>query len=136
MPIQVTQERIDEICDMVSNGKTIREICAKYDCSPASIMRWVGLTPEWSEQYTRARDTSADTFESLIIDAALSTDSENAAGDRVKIDALKWVAARRAPKRYSEKFAHEHTGANGGPILTKDVSDLTDEELAALVVND
>lgn len=34
----------------------------------------------------------------------------------------------------AQKF--EHVGAGGGPILTKDVSDLSDDELAALIASD
>ena len=34
----------------------------------------------------------------------------------------------------AQKF--EHGGAGGGPILTKDVSDLSDDELAALIASD
>lgn len=35
-----------------------------------------------------------------------------------------------------DKQVIEHTGPNGGPILTREVSEMTDEELAALIAND
>jgi len=35
-----------------------------------------------------------------------------------------------------DKQVIEHTGPNGGPILTRDVSEMTDAELAALIDND
>jgi phage terminase small subunit len=35
-----------------------------------------------------------------------------------------------------DKQVIEHTGPNGGPILTREVSEMTDEELAELIAND
>lgn len=102
---------------MVAEGKTIRQICAKFDVSPSTIMRWVAQDEASKEQYTRAREAAADMFESEIIEAAMTTSPENAAADRVKIDALKWVAARRAPKRYGEKITAEHTGVDGTALM-------------------
>jgi hypothetical protein len=40
----------------------------------------------------------------------------------VKIDALKWVAARRAPKRYGDKVQTEHSGSI-------QLTEMTDDEL-------
>ena len=37
----------------------------------------------------------------------MAVSPESAPADRVKIDALKWVAARRAPKRYSERLRQQ-----------------------------
>ena len=37
----------------------------------------------------------------------MAVSPESAPADRVKIDALKWVAARRAPKRYSERLQQQ-----------------------------
>ena len=58
----------------------------------------------WSN--TRARESAADIFETDIIEAALSCGPESASSDRVKIDALKWVAARRSPKKYGDRITH------------------------------
>lgn len=72
--------------------------------------------PEHVEQYARARESAADIFETDIIEAALSCGPETASSDRVKIDALKWVAARRAPKKYGDRTSLEHTGKDGAPL--------------------
>lgn len=117
MAVEVSDDLVSEICAMVADGKTIRQISAHFNVAASSIIRWVTSTPQYAEQYTRARDASADSFESEIIEAAMSTDSESAAGDRVKIDALKWVAARRAPKRYGDKVQQEITGADGAALI-------------------
>lgn len=71
---------------------------------------------EAAKQYARARDLAADLFEADIYMAAEACTPESAPADRVKIDALKWIAARRAPKRYSEKLLQEVSGPDGGPV--------------------
>jgi hypothetical protein len=60
----------------------------------------------------------------------MATDSEKAPADRVKIDALKWVAARRAPKRYGDKIQTEHSGSvNLGELTEEDI----DKRIAAII---
>lgn len=100
-------ERHNELCGLVAEGKTIRQIAEQYGVSAGSIIAWLTDTPERTEQYARARDAAADLFEADIIEAAMAVSPESAPADRVKIDALKWVAARRAPKRYSERLQQQ-----------------------------
>ena len=83
----------------------MRQISASLGFSLGTLINW-STRPEHVEQYTRARESAADIFEADIIEAALSCGPESAASDRVKIDALKWVAARRAPKKYGDRITH------------------------------
>ena len=122
-------DRVSDICNKVANGMTLRQIAFEYGVDPATILNWVTVDTDSTQQYARAREAAADLFESGIIEAAESVTPETAAADRVKIDALKWVAARRAPKKYGDKVQQEITGANGGPVQMQNVSELTDEQL-------
>lgn len=116
--------RHKELCCLVADGKTIRQIATQYGVSAGSIIAWLTDTPERTEQYARARDAAADLFESEIIEVAMAVSPESAPSDRVKIDALKWVAARRAPKRYSERLQQQidHTSSDGSmsPAASQD----------------
>lgn len=139
MSAELTQEqqaRADVICEKVADGLTLRQIADGFGVSSSTIIRWVTLNETITEHYARAREMAADLFENDIYDAAMAVTPDTATADRVKIDALKWIAARRAPKRYGDRVTSEHVGAGGGPILTKDVSDLSDEDLAALIASD
>ena len=139
MSAELTQEqqaRADVICEKVADGLTLRQIADGFGVSASTIIAWVTLNETISEQYARAREMASDLFENDIYDAAMAVTPDTATADRVKIDALKWIAARRAPKRYGDRVTSEHVGAGGGPILTKDVSDLSDEDLAALIASD
>lgn len=112
---EYSPENVNRICEMVAEGKTMRQISESLGYSLGTLINW-STRPEHVEQYTRAREAAADIFEADIIEAALSCGPETASSDRVKIDALKWVAARRAPKKYGDKIQNEHTGKDGGPI--------------------
>jgi hypothetical protein len=130
------QARADAICEQVADGLTLRQIAHGFGVSSSTIIACVTLNEVVCEQYARAREMASDLFENDIYDAAMAVTPDTATADRVKIDALKWIAARRAPKRYGDRVTSEHVGAGGGPILTRDVSDLSDEDLAAFIASD
>lgn len=90
---------------MIAQGMTLRQVASETGVPMGTMLRWTTL-PEHLEQYARARESAADIFETDIIEAAMSAGPETAAADRVKIDALKWVAARRAPKKYGDRITH------------------------------
>lgn len=122
MSEQVTQggkamdEKVRKICELVVEGHTLRQIADRFGVTPGGVLYWIESKPEYADQYARARSSAADMFENDIIEAAQFVTPETAAADRVKIDALKWVAARRAPKRYGDRITQEHTGTDGGPV--------------------
>lgn len=128
---EYSPENVNKICEMVAQGKTLRQIQAETGWSMGTLLNWT-TKPEHLEQYTRARESAADIFETDIIEAAMCASPDSAAADRVKIDALKWVAARRAPKKYGERVQNIHTGEDGGAIKIQSARDLTDDELAAI----
>lgn len=116
-------ENVNRICEMVAQGLTLRQISAELGYSMGTLLNWT-TRPEHVEQYTRARESAADIFETDIIEAALSCGPESAASDRVKIDALKWVAARRAPKKYGDRTAIDVDGS-------LNISNMSDDDLNA-----
>lgn len=110
-------ERIAVICEAVAEGQTIRQIATSLGCSAGRVLQLINEGgDEAAKQYARARDIAADLLECDIYTAAEACTPESASADKVKIDALKWIAARRAPKRYSEKLLQELSGPDGGPV--------------------
>lgn len=105
MALEYSPKSVDAICELVAQGKTLRQIQAEMGVSMGTLLNWT-TRPEHVEQYARAREAAADIFETDIIEAALCASPESATADRVKIDALKWVAARRAPKKYGDRITH------------------------------
>jgi hypothetical protein len=60
------------------------------------------LEPEWAEQYARARaigdEAMAEDIQAISDDDDLKPDDK-----RVRIDARKWLLAKRQPKKYGDK---------------------------------
>lgn len=114
-------KRVDSLCEQVAEGKTLRQISAGMKLSVGMLLKMVADSP-YSEQYARAREAAADLFEADIITAAMAVTPETAAADRVQIEALKWVAGRRAPKKYGDRIQQD---------VTVDVKDGLAEKMAA-----
>ena len=112
---QYSQEIANDICERVANGETLQVIADFYNVSIGTILNWA-TKKDNADNYARAREAASDLFESKIIERIQTVTSESAAADRVAIDALKWVAARRSPKKYGDKITQEVTGANGEAI--------------------
>ena len=94
-----------------------------------------------AEQYARAREILLEYHAEEILEIADeavgstesgATDSGAVQKQKLQIDSRKWILSKLAPKKYGDKITQELTGPNGGPIQHQDVSDLTDEQLAAI----
>lgn len=97
----------DEICVRIACGESLAQICRDSHMPRYSaIFEWLKQEPGFAENYARAREASADADADAISDIAARTLSgefdPNAA--RVAIDALKWTAGRRQPKKYGAKL--------------------------------
>lgn len=135
-PSDYTQAIADEICERLSDGDSLREIC-REDRMPkkATVFRWLGKYEEFRDQYARAREEQAESMADEIVSIAdeectmvkhgdgkedkeveVVFDSTAVARNRLRIDARKWVAAKLKPKKYGDKVTQEHTGVDGGPI--------------------
>ena len=117
---EYTPEIADKICEMLSDGYSLRSIC-RGDGMPhlATVLRWVAQQPIFCEQYTRATLARADAkFEELdeVSEEAVQADSAvTVAGLRLKADNIKWQLARMNSKKYGDKM--QHTGEDGGPLV-------------------
>ena len=95
----------DKIIEDICNGLPVRQIL-KGDDMPSfhHLLKWIEARPEWGEQYTRAKQESAD-FDAdnvnYIAELCLrgKVDPANA---RVAIDAYKWSAGKKKPKKYGD----------------------------------
>ena len=121
---QYSAEVAKDICERVANGDTLQVIATSYDVSIGTILNWA-TKEENTDNYARAREAAADLFESKIITRAETVTPETAAADRVAIDALKWVAARRAPKKYGD--------SNKIDLSVNSLTELSDEQLDNII---
>lgn len=107
-PTKFTQELADTICERISNGETLRAVCRDIKIAPSTVIEWTWKNKEFFEQYTRARQKQADAYADMILDEAFNSIDPQIG--RLRVDALKWVASKLAPKRYGDKVEVEQTG--------------------------
>lgn len=124
----------DKICELIADGKSVREIC-RMEGMPAmsAVFRWLSEDKAFQEQYTRAREVQADTlFEEMleIADDARNDwmerngeensgwqfNGEHVQRSKLRLEARKWMAGKLRPKVYGEKSELAVTGQGGGPL--------------------
>lgn len=121
---EYSQEMAEKITERLSNGESLRTICADEDMpAKSTVFKWLSQNKDFADQYARAREEQAETLALEIVEiadgAAFADDSVViTARDRLRVDARKWVASKLKPKVYGDKTTTELTGANGGPIET------------------
>lgn len=116
-PSEYTPERGEAILARLAVGDTLRQICLEAGMpDPATVYRWLERDLDFREQYARAREVQAEVFVDEMVDVARASTPETAAADRVRTDAIKWVAGKRKPKVYGDKVALEHSTPPGQPM--------------------
>lgn len=115
-PSDYTQELADEICERLSEGQSLRTVCSD-DKMPSrkTVFSWMRKHQEFLNQYTRAKQESADALAEEILDisddaeAAIKGTAEKkssamAQAYRLRVDTRKFIMAKMKPKKYGEKI--------------------------------
>jgi hypothetical protein len=131
------------ICKMLASGMTLNEICSRPLMPPESTVRTWATDPQhpFAAKYTQAREIGylkmADDLVNIADDSTNDfmkrkqgdgevevVNHDHIARSRLRVDTRKWLLSKALPKIYGDKTAHEVSGPNGGPIETKETSDL------------
>jgi hypothetical protein len=130
-PSEFSQATADAICERIAEGRSLRKICLDDDMpATSSVFKWLGLHPDFAEQYARAREAQADTMADEILDISDDgkndtyidkdgverTDTDVIARSKLRVDSRKWLASKMAPKKYGEKLDLNHGGQPNNPI--------------------
>ena len=135
-PSSFTQEKADSICALLSEGLSLREVCAQEGMPDKStVMRWLQQNAAFRDQYVRAKEIGVEALAEDILDIADDAtndwmerhdkDGENAGWQfngeaarrsQIRIDARKWLLSKLAPKKYGDKVEQTVQGPEGGPI--------------------
>ena len=132
-PSKYSQELADRICAELAQGYSLRTVCAGDDMpSVKTIFNWFRTYPEFLQQYTRAKEESADAMADEVLDIADNAENdwmvvnrkdgseawqlngEHVQRSRLRIETRKWLMAKMKPKKYGEKLDVE----SGGQPLT------------------
>lgn len=105
-----TPDDLEAIIYRVAEGLSLRATCAELGLDPPSTHTWLEEDDGRRQQYARAREMRAEVFQELAVELGLAAatgvtvehqgEARNIdpTGSRVALDAIKWAAARMAPK--------------------------------------
>lgn len=134
-PIPYDEAIGDAICEKVADGRGLVSVLKENEGFPSyrTVMRWCRENPDFQQKYASALEDMADHDADKITDVAHGTltGKYDPAAARVAIDAYKWSAGKRRPKKYGDKLEIEQSGSVA-VTHTLDVSNLSLEELDAL----
>ncbi len=149
-PTTYTEEIVEEIAERLSKGEPLAQICRDEGMPhPSTVRDWMAAHESVSRRIARARE---DGFDAIAADAlsiaddgtrdyqrseqgALVVDHDHIQRSKLRVDTRLKLLAKWDPKRYGERVAMEHTGADGGPIQTQtiDPGKLSDAVLQELM---
>ena len=115
-PSDYSDDLANQICNLMTQGASVATASSIVGISPASVYKWLGERPSFSEKYAHAsRERAVARFERLD-----DTLAELRAGDidantaRVIVDTIKWQCGKELPRRYGDKL--ELSGDAANPI--------------------
>lgn len=147
-PSKYSKALADQICELIKQGKSEREIGKMKDMPSAStISRWKDQYPSFCERSARARQQSAIVFRMMALEIAKATDKT--AEDVIKgkaftvsgnpilelpkgyveakklyIQELNREAGIRDDSNFGDRKRVALTGADGGPVKVEEKTDL------------
>ncbi|MGE4043337.1 MAG: helix-turn-helix domain-containing protein [Acetobacteraceae bacterium] len=145
-PTKYRDEYVEQAFKLCLLGATDKEMAAFFSVCEATFHNWKNEHPEFLESITQGKlRADAEVAEKLYHRALGYTHPEEKifsnGGEIVRASTTKhyppdtqaaslWLRNRQ-PDKWREKVVNEHTGPNGGPLQTQDVT-LTPEEAKAI----
>lgn len=100
----ISEERVAEIVAQVAEGVTLKMACEQAKVNYTNICERIGKSKVLTELHARARESYAHYQVQRMHEIADTEEDVNRA--RLKIDCIKWEAARVLPKVYGDKVTH------------------------------
>ncbi len=96
---------------LLSEGQTKTQACASLRISPRTISRWIEADREFAARYRTARIEQAHSLadEALRIANEPTGDMAAVQRNRLRIDTIKWLTSKIAPRLYGDRiYAETH----------------------------
>lgn len=107
----LTPKLLADICDGLSEGKSLRQICRDKDLNECTVRRWLSKDDDAMTQTAHARELGCDAMADECIQIADKAELEPA-DRRVRIETrLKLIG--KWSQRYSDKVQVQHSGHVG-----------------------
>jgi len=113
-PSKYTNKLASEIVRRIADGESLRSILSGDDMPDRkTFYNWIKTKDEFFHQYAQARDVAADIAFDEMQEIADNATPQNVQVAKLRVDTLKWRLARQSPRKYGDRQAIEHSGANG-----------------------
>jgi hypothetical protein len=104
----------DEICEWISQGKSLRSYSAQEGKTPfTTILGWLrdDENEDFRIKYARAREAQSELYVDEIMQIAddEKPDALKLQHDKLKIETRQWAASKLNPKKYGNKLEFEDT---------------------------
>src|SRR5579871_180753 len=100
----------------MAEGESLRQVCASPGMpTRQTVYRWLEKHETFADNYARAREAMFDFWADQIREIAFDgsgdiiiengktkVDHENVNRSRLKVDALKWILSKLAPRRFGD----------------------------------
>lgn len=112
----LTEEKIAEIVARIAEGMTLKQSCEQAQVGYCNVVKRIGESDVLTKLHAQSRIEYARYQVQRMHDIADTEPDVQRA--RLKVDVIKWEAARVLPKEFGDKVTQEITGADGGPLQT------------------
>lgn len=145
-PTKYTKKLADQICEQLAMGRSMRSV-AEDKSMPAmsTLFKWLREKPAFSQQYTRAKEESADAMAEELLDISDNgsndwmerhykddtvwvTNGEALQRSKLRVDTRKFLMAKMKPKRYGD-----HLQLDTEQTVVHKYEELNDEQLEAAI---
>ena len=127
-----TPEFAAEVCRRMSEGDSLRQVCRDNGVPESTVRQWVRDNPDdFASQYQAARVLQVESWSDLIVELSNRDDLEPN-DKRLRVDTLKWLMSKLAPKRYGERLLVAGDAENPLQVKQVSLSSLSSDQLDAL----
>lgn len=139
-PSTYTKDIADKLCAGLAVGESLRTVCSGEGMPcVATVFNWFRSQDGFLEQYTRAKQESADALTDEMLDIAddatndwmLRNGDENVGYDfkgehvqrsKLRIETRKWLASKLKPKKYGDRTKVVTDDGKGGDAPITSIS--------------
>ena len=125
-PEPVPADKVEEICEWIAQGKTLRQWCRENGIHYSTVYLWMEKDEDFSQRFARARDIGTDCIADEIMDIAdtqkegvttkitdrgVEETREDMLGHRkLQVETRLKLLAKWNPKKYGDKVGVQHEG--------------------------
>jgi len=114
-PSKYSPAYCNEVIECLAEGHSVTAFAGRIGVARSTVFKWAEEIPEFSDALKVGQAKATECWEKVLLKIA----KDGGGNATAAIFGLK----NRAGDDWSDKVVTEHTGKDGGPIETKDVTD-------------